>query len=173
MASQRFRPPTRRLTNMAPMSRSGWSGNEYMGFWIRVAAGILDVLILFGIYGIWVALGVGVEVSLLDEGEIDIAGAFSIFWVTVLLFLILAHMIGYWIMMALRGESIGKWIIGIKVVNDVGDPPGFALALLRESFFLFKWFNPFYLLGLVAGAWDPEKQSVWDHLAHTHVVRSR
>jgi len=156
------------------MSREGWSGNEYMGFWIRVAAGILDVLILFGIFGIWIALGVGLEVSLVEAGEFDIAGAFTIFWFTVLLILIIGHMIGYWIMMALRGETLGKLIMGIKVVNDVGDPPGFPLALLRESFFfLFKCSNLFYFLGFLAGAWDPEKRSVWDHLAHTHVVRSK
>ena len=72
MVSQRSHPPTRRLMTMAPMSRAGWSGNEYMGFWIRVAAGILDVLILFGIFGIWIALGWGLEVSLVEAGEFDI-----------------------------------------------------------------------------------------------------
>jgi uncharacterized RDD family membrane protein YckC len=71
-----------------------------------------------------------------------------------------------WILVALRGQQVGKMALGIRIVDETtGEPPGFGMAFLRglvADFFL----SPFWAL------WDQRRQGLQDKAAHTLVVRA-
>lgn len=123
---------------------------EYVGFWIRLVAAIIDGVIVGVISGVLQAFGgpVGMVVS----------------WVVNVLY--------YVLFTGLRGQTPGKMLIGAKVVDSQGRVPGLWKAFLREvigrlisSVFLF--------LGYVWIAFDSKKQGWHDKIAGTFVVRSR
>lgn len=125
---------------------------EYMGFWIRLAALLID-LILLVIVNLLVtfALGESLITSLLN---------LAINW-------------GYAvIMIAWRGQTVGKMMVGIQVVDRQGNIPGIGTVLLREV--VGKFLSGIALgLGYLWVAWDREKRGWHDHIAGTYVVRKR
>ncbi|MFG1923213.1 RDD family protein [Cryptosporangium sp. NPDC048952] len=72
-----------------------------------------------------------------------------------------------------RGMTLGKWLLGLRVVSVSGGPVGFGRALGREAFFVFSVLVP--ILGLVNTLWSlwdrPHGQCLHDKAAGTHVVR--
>ena len=120
---------------------------EYMGFWIRLAALLIDTLIL----------GVGQAVLGLILGD---AGAVG-------LVLNLAY---YVLFTGLRGQTPGKMAVGITVIDERGNVPGLTRALIREV--PGKLLSGLALgLGFVWVAWDEKKQGWHDKIAKTYVVR--
>lgn len=83
---------------------------EYMGFWIRFAAAIIDGIIISFIsfvlprliYGLLIAFG------------------------------ILLPWLYYWLFTGLKGQTPGKMAVGIKVVNAEGSILGLVHAALRQ-----------------------------------------
>jgi uncharacterized RDD family membrane protein YckC len=78
-----------------------------------------------------------------------------------------------------RGQTLGKQIVGIRVVRDNGQPLGFGYAFLRE--FVVRWL----LLGFIGGflfivpllddlwpLWDETNRALHDMVVSTHVVRA-
>ena len=123
---------------------------EYMGFWIRLGALLIDtVLLTVVILLIRAALGDSLPVSLFN----------------------LALNVGYGVVMiAWRGQTIGKMIVGIQVVDANGNIPGIGAVLLREI--VGKFLSAIALfLGHLWVAWDREKRGWHDHIAGTYVVR--
>lgn len=99
---------------------------------------------------------------------------------TVLLMPFLYH----WVFTSLRGQTIGKALVGIKVVDAGGGAPGWRRAALREIlgkslFSYLLWFIAFgpLMMGLLAGfgsiRLDKHRQGWHDKLASTFVVRAR
>ena len=109
------------------------------GFWKRLLASILDLLLVA------VALG-------------WLVGPF-------LPFVFLAYLVAMW---AWKGTSIGKIVLGLKIVRTDGQPINFAIALVRG---LSSCFSAMVLfLGFFWAGWDREKQSWHDKIAGTVVV---
>jgi len=128
-----------------------------MGFWIRVAAAIIDYLVI------------SVVSSLLSL--ILYVGAFP-FEVGGGVFAILVFWLYHWLFIGLKGQTLGKMALGIKVVNAAGSVPGLGRAALREI--------PGKILSAIAVClgflwviWDGQKQGWHDKIASTHVVKSR
>jgi uncharacterized RDD family membrane protein YckC len=70
----------------------------------------------------------------------------------------------------LRGQTLGKWLLGIRVVSLGGGTVGVARALIRFGGYFLSGL-PFYLGFLwVLG---PERRAFHDLLAGTEVVRTR
>ena len=77
----------------------------------------------------------------------------------------------YWLLTGLRGQTLGKMAVGIRVVNNRGTKPGLARAALRES--LGKAISTLVLLlGFLWAIWDSRNQAWHDKLAGTYVVSS-
>ena len=161
---QGFHPPTRRSILFAPSRGAGAGGSEHTRFWMRAAAAALDLLIVLLAFGSWMAAGV------LIEDSYDVSDLLTP-WIIASSITVVLVAIGFWVLTALRGQTFGKMILGLKVVNEMGEPPGFSVALLREA--VGKFWIPISIIGFITAAWDRERQALHDHLAHTYVVRSR
>jgi len=121
---------------------------EYMGFWIRFAAAIIDGIIISFISFV---------LARFTYGPLS---AFNI----LLLWLY------YWLFTGLKGQTLGKMAVGIKVVNAAGSVPGLGRAALREV--PGKIVSSIVIcLGFLWIVWDGRKQGWHDKIASTYVVR--
>jgi uncharacterized RDD family membrane protein YckC len=112
------------------------------GFWERMAAAFLDMVLL---------------------GVIGAFGDLTMPWI----FLVaLAYFSAMW---SWRGTTIGGTVLGLKVVRLDGQPLAFTVALVRA---LAAGFSIIVLfLGFLWIAWDAEKQGWHDRIAGTVVLR--
>lgn len=107
------------------------------------------------------------------DGGIVFAISFVLFWlprfanwVPIGFLLLLYH----WLFIGLKGQTLGKMAVGIKVVNAQGDRPALGVAALREI--LGKLVSTIVLfVGFLWIDWDREKQGWHDKIAGTHVVK--
>lgn len=123
---------------------------EYMGFWIRLAAFLIDAILL-------------TIISVLIQAALGDSFPVSLFNVAINL--------GYGVVMiAWRGQTVGKMVVGIQVVDANGNIPGIGAVLLREI--VGKFLSTIALfLGYLWVAWDKDKRGWHDHIASTYVVR--
>ena len=121
---------------------------EYMGFWIRLAAAVIDGIII-GIIG----------------GIIDaITGVPYFSYILSLLY--------YVLFIGLKGQTPGKMALGIQVVTAQHEVPGVPRAILREV--LGKLVSTVViLLGFFWIGWDRHKRGWHDHISGTYVIRKR
>ncbi|HLB28285.1 MAG TPA: RDD family protein [Dehalococcoidales bacterium] len=118
---------------------------KYAGLWMRFQAAFVD----------------GVIVSI-------ISGTLSVLPVGYLSWLPFTWLY-FWLFTGLKGQTPGKMIVRIKVVNARGDVPGLAAAFLREI--IGKSLSSLALgLGYLWIAFHKEKQGWHDIIASTRVV---
>ena len=128
----------------AEMSAAPEIAVEYMGFGIRFVAALIDGLILLAVF-------------------------FAIRGV-VPFFIILAPLLYFWLFTSFRGQTPGKMIVGIRVVNADGNVPGLGYAALREV--LGKCVSTLVILvGFFWITWNYRKRALHDLIAGTFVVR--
>ncbi len=121
---------------------------EYMGFWIRLAAEVIDQVII-----VLAILLLGLIISLTQ-----FAWALA---VPVIVYLVYKH---------LKCQTPGRKLLKIKVVNAKGEDVGFWRGAFRET--LAKFVSAIFLyLGFLWIGWDRQKRGWHDHLAGTFVVR--
>jgi uncharacterized RDD family membrane protein YckC len=164
-----------------PIARpeSGWAGRPLASWGSRLAAYLIDYLILLIPIGI---LGVLIVGALVDDDSSWLAWALSgIVWafVAAVVFLLYAPLL----MMRdgpRNGQTFGKQMLGLRVVRDSGEPMSFGWAALREVVLknlavniasaiipIIPWFlNYFWPL------WDDQNRALHDMAASTHVVKS-
>ncbi len=128
-----------------------------MGFWIRLAAAIIDGIIIWFISFV---------ISTLFISRLIGLGYFlspvSLWFPIILLY--------HWLFIGLKGQTLGKMSVGIRVTNAEGSAPGLAFALLRELPGKILATIPIYL-GYLWIIWDGQKQGWHDKIANTYVVR--
>jgi uncharacterized RDD family membrane protein YckC len=164
----------------APLShpQSAWAGRPLASWWSRVAAALLDGLILT----IPVLVLVGIVIAIVAAGS-EVGGVL----IAVVSFVayLLAVLFYAPVLMAREGEhngqTWGKQIIGITVVRNTGESVGMGFAFLREVVvknLLFGWVGSFFagiptLLDYLWPLWDDENRCLHDMIVSTHVVRVR
>ena len=132
---------------------------EYMGFWIRLAAAVIDGVLVSIVNFVVVNLVVGLTFGL-GDGLMRFFLSQAIFWIYNVAFI------------AAKGQTLGKMALGIQVVDNQGRIPGIGSILLREV--VGKTLSAFAVgLGYLWVAWDREKRGWHDHIAGTYVVRKR
>jgi len=122
---------------------------EYAGFWIRLGAGVIDLLILGCVAGI--------IAYFLPAPAI---------WVTSGLVISIAYWLGFWIW---RGQTPGKMAAGIKVIRTDSSPVKWQCALRRFLGYIVSAMTLF--IGFVWVAFDDRKQGIHDKIADTYVVK--
>jgi uncharacterized RDD family membrane protein YckC len=148
---------------------SGWEGKQLASWGSRFAALLLDVILSSLVF--WVGIGLAI-------GGSEVAGGLLIFFGLFLPFF-------YYPLTMMRpgaqnGQTLGKQMLGIRVVRDSGETVTFWWAVLRE--FLVK-----YLLFQVAGTlffglpwlldglwplWDGQNRALHDMAMSSHVVKA-
>jgi uncharacterized RDD family membrane protein YckC len=132
----------------------------YAGWWTRVGAYVLDLVVLglilfaFAIVGYAVGRSAGLVLML-------------ILWVVF-------AWLGYWIILegGERGQTVGKRMFGICVRGTSGERAGYGRAFGRNL--IARVIGVFPLIGLVDllwPIWDSRKQCLHDKAASTVVVR--
>ena len=139
------------------------TGGNPGGFWIRVAAFLLDAVLL-RIATLLVARAAGVDIATsLDPTDLTSVGYLIVSVVLELGYRTL--MVGMW------GRTIGKWALGLSVVNAAGSKLTYGRSFIRAiatylSFIVFG-------LGILAIALSPRKRGWHDLLAGSQVVKTQ
>jgi len=127
---------------------------ERAGFGIRLVAYLMDSVIIF-----LISLLIGVMMSFgrsaLDVGESLVYILFTL------------YSIGMWVFAG--GATIGKKIMGIKIVTADGSPIGLGRAILRLIGYFVS--GLFLGLGYLWIIWDEKKQGFHDKIAGTITVK--
>lgn len=82
----------------------------------------------------------------------------------------LPFFLGTWVLNA-TGGSLGKRILGLRIVRADLSSPGWAVGLGRTAAAWLSW--PLFGLGFLWATWDDRGQTFHDKLAGTYVVRHR
>jgi uncharacterized RDD family membrane protein YckC len=90
---------------------------------------------------------------------------------------VLVVLIGYRVVMETltRGRTLGKLMLGLRVVRDDGSSIRFRHALVRSLLWLFVDFSPFFAAspGIVASLMNKQGKRIGDMVAGTVVIRER
>ena len=163
-----------------PIARpdSGWAGKPLASWGSRFGAQLIDWLVLL----IPAAILLAVLIGGLDANS----SAWTVVSTSILSFLVWsAVLLLYAPLLMIRqgernGQTLGKQLVGIRVVRDSGQPFGFWWAVLREVVLknlavgiaatiipVIPW-----LLDNLWPLWDDENRALHDMAASTHVIRN-
>jgi uncharacterized RDD family membrane protein YckC len=164
-----------------PIARptAGWAGQPLASWGTRLGAWFIDLLVLLIPAVILAAVIFGTTFD-------DDSSAWEVIGSSILYFLVMSAVVLLYaplLMMrqgAQNGQTLGKQMLGIRVVRDNGQAMSFGWAALREVVFknlvvgiassiipLIPWFlNYFWPL------WDDQNRALHDMAASTHVVRA-
>lgn len=145
------------------------------GFFRRAAAGVVDLAVLsvvFVILDLLVSLALGQPLPRLGQlGPdylVDVAVNGDTLALVGLTLLAILTFLYFFIFHALSGQTPGKRLCGVRVIDGFGERPSFGRALARTAAYL-----PSALLlglGFLWIGFDPEKRGLHDRLADTYVV---
>ena len=131
---------------------------EYMGFWIRAAAGLIDIVVIMLVS---VMMFIAIEISSVPL-PMDLIAELTA---------PIVYLVYYVVLTGLRGQTFGKMALGIMVVYERDKPPGILRAAFREIFGKFVSYIVL-CLGFLCIGWDEKKQGWHDDIASTCVIRA-
>lgn len=159
---------------------------ELAGFGVRLGGYLLDALL----YGLVAAIGVVPGIVLMVQAFDDCARVRSgnsteivcvgdqldvgllLGGIALAAAAAIVVMVMYIWAVAKSGQTWGRKIVGIRVINEqTGAPPGWGKAIGRTLFAGFISAQILYI-GYLWMLWDDKKQTLHDKVASTHVVRT-
>jgi uncharacterized RDD family membrane protein YckC len=160
----------------------GWEGRPLASWGSRVGAQVIDWLVLLipavVLFFVVVAGAIGVS------GDDDTSTWAAIGAIILYVVLISALILLYAPLLMMRqgernGQTLGKQMLGIRVVRNSGQPMGFWWAALREvgvkglAVGIASAIIPVlpWLLDVLWPLWDGENRALHDMAVQTHVVR--
>lgn len=135
---------------------------KYAGFWMRFWAYLIDVIVVFSVNGILLS-----PLSFVNGGfPVEIS-----FWTLNGILAGVVYYIYFLLMTKFFGQTIGKMILGLKVIRENSDPLTWTDLIFREVIgrFLHNVLAILKLLYLVV-AFSNEKQGIHDMIGNTRVV---
>ena len=135
---------------------------RFAGFWMRFWAYLLDLLVIGSInrliiYPVFRALDLSiVEQNMFTPIAIATALTFYLYFV---------------LMTKFFGQTLGKMVFGIKVVNLKGETLSWGTILFRE--WIGRFISSTILITYIIVAFLPKKQGLHDLFAETSVVHER
>jgi len=140
------------------------------GFFIRLLAYLIDSIILYFLDSlVLIATGLFLGKGSVSFDTTDLMGANLGY---LLYYLAMSMMIGCFYFTychGVTGQTIGKWICGLKVVQKNGEPLGLGRAFLR---WLGYWVSSIVLcFGFIWIAFSKQKQGWHDKIAGSYVIR--
>jgi len=146
---------------------------DYAGFWIRLAAMLVDGLILGVVVwvfnGLWpMAFGLGwmggTAGATISYGEVG--GVFWVLAVLVPFLIVVAYFIGLW---GWRGQTVGMMALRIRIARFTGEAITWVDAVMRFLGFIISVL--FVFIGHFWIAFDSRRQGWHDKIAETFVIR--
>ena len=143
-------------------------GQAYAGFWIRVAARLIDTLIL----GVSVGISFGVQTWFLAGAASMNADLVTAFIVLADLPVIVGPVLYLTLLWSKRGATVGQALLGLRVVDAT---TGSAITLYQAWIRLFGQIVDIMFgglpIGYVMAGFDKHKQAWHDKIAATVVLR--
>ncbi len=131
----------------------------------RISAGLIDVALLIVLF---IGLGLTIGETETEGGDNSVSlngGPFLLYLVLVLL--------DYFVLEAIWRASLGKLLLGLRVVGRDGGRPSMGAIALRTLLRIVDWLPFFYLVGFIALlATGKRRQRLGDLAAKTCVVRA-
>ena len=131
------------------------------GFWIRVAAALIDVAV-FALVQLSFRL-IGAKIVGPDAESVASVRPVATFFTFVFTWPYTT------VLHALGGQTIGKMIVGIRVVDGDGGVPRVGTALLRHFGYFVS--GAFFAVGFVMAGLRADKRALHDLIAGTRVER--
>src|SRR3954447_3447315 len=153
---------------LAPAKRDrGWSSLENAGIPLRFVAVVLDALIVFLPLALVVGLmtGGGDRQQFGGQTNVGINVDGRAFW-----YLLRLGVGNYVVCEATTGATLGKRMVGIRVVGEDGEHVGLGAAVMRNLLRLVDALF-FYFVGFIFALLSKRGQRLGDRPAHTIVVR--
>lgn len=144
---------------------------RYAGFWIRVAARVVDAILLNVVFlAVRIPLGAAIATPGVARGPGALAATAAISVFIVLLSLIVGACYEIFLI-AKRGATIGKMVFGVKVIRPDGSPIPLGLSTGR---YFAQYIDGFTLgIGYIMAGFDNQKRALHDRICETRVVYSR
>ena len=177
-------PPPPGPASDGPQAMTGWAtlgtggGVQLAGAGSRLGARIIDGVIMTGLviilFVIGIASALGADAAWTEEDSSAAAGVF----VGLALLAVLIGILYEVTLIAVRGQTLGKMAVRIKVVRaDNGLPPGWGKSIGRWIIPAALGFIPFigWLLSLlvyISLLWDKVRQGWHDKAAGTLVIKA-
>lgn len=146
------------------------------GFFRRFFAAIVDLLILLpvcGAFGLALCLAFGQPVPRLAELSPDLLIAALLDGNTaseaLLVLSGILFFLYFFVFHAARGQTPGKRLLGLRVIDAYGRTPGLTRTLLRQASYLLSLLP--CSLGFLWVGFDRERRALHDWVAGTYVVR--
>ena len=131
----------------------------------RISAALIDLGLLVGLF-IVVALAIGKTET--EGGSVSLAldGAGALLYLALVL-------LYYFAFEAAIGQTVGKLLLGLRIVRSDGGRPSVAAIALRTLLRIVDWLPLGYLVGFIAMmATGPRRQRLGDLAAKTGVARA-
>ena len=139
--------------------------DKYASIGSRVAATVIDIFLIFVLL-----IAIGFVLTII-EAVVSLAALMS--WLLVLvLFLVLPF--AYFIFLEGgigKGQTIGKRLLHIKVINETGGTPSYTQSFLRTLTRFADLQIIYHIIGLIVASLTEKRQRVGDLLAKTLVVK--
>ena len=150
--------------------QQGIEDSYFAGLWPRFLALLVDLLLFAVLFfpitrwvkGVWI-------MSATDHRWND-----GLFITDPLCIAFLVVMILYFVLLeGLIGLTLGKWVVGLRVVRIGGGKPGMVKGFLRNVLRIVDGLPAFNLLGVVLIRTSAERARFGDRIAGTRVIRVR
>jgi len=158
----------------------------YAGFGRRLAAFLVDSL-LTGVLMTAAAAGLAIPLAIVmvsvaaartneygelrGEGAILVAAVTAIGALLIAAILLVLYLLYFVLFTAWRGQTPGKMLLSIRVVDATGQRPGKGRVLMREVVGKFLSGTVLYV-GFLWPLWDSQHQAWHDKIAQTWVVKT-
>jgi uncharacterized RDD family membrane protein YckC len=172
-----YPPPPPPAGGFPPTQPAGFGGYAaapqatYGGFWIRLVAYIVDVIIIaIPIVILAVILGVVLGVATSSSSSSQTAGAATSGLASLIQLISFVITIGYFVYFWGRGQTIGMRVFHLRVADaNTGLPIGYGRAALRYLGYIVSALVCY--IGFIWAAFDARKQGWHDKIANTVVLQ--
>jgi uncharacterized RDD family membrane protein YckC len=151
------------------------------GWWSRVGAALIDGVIV-GIGGtvLLIAITAPFSIGFFADDDVGVVSIIVGFLFATLCVSIIALLYAPAMMARTNGQTLGRMVLGIRVVRAKGQPMRFGFAMLREvvvKTLLFGiasslTFGLASLLDVLWPLWDEENRALHDFVVDTRVIKT-
>jgi len=143
---------------------------RYAGLWERFLALLIDLLVFCAVFFPITRIVKGVWLM----APTDHRWTYGLFITDPLCVAFLIVMFLYMALLeGLAGATVGKWVVGLRVVRTDGGRPGLLRGAWRNVLRLVDGLPAFSILGIVLILRSAERARFGDRVAGTRVIRAR